>query len=68
MKEYIKFYKVWYRKTGKSNRAGFVLRKLINANFKAQMSITEGLVFISIMKRTYNLTRKGKRNESGRIY
>jgi hypothetical protein len=55
MKDYFYLHKSWFRKC-----KGFptVFKQIIESNSKRQMNKEEGLLFIRLMKKTYNSKRR----------
>ena len=57
-KDYCMIYCVW----GKVVKSPYIIRPLIESNLKRQMTPEEGLLFISLMKRTQNRRKHERRH------
>ena len=57
-KDYCLYYKSWHKKV---KGHPYLIHALLEANWKRQMTIQEGVLFLSLMKRTQNRRRHGRR-------
>ena len=55
-KDYCRFYERWYKKV---KYHPYLIPALLKANWKRQMTLQEGVIFLSLMKRTQNRRRHG---------
>ena len=57
-KDYCIYYEEWHKKV---KGHPYLIPALLEANWKRQMTIQEGVLFLSLMKRTQNRRRHGRR-------
>ena len=61
MREFCYIHKSWYQKAKGRKVTPYIVQPLVNSNFKRQMTLKEGLIFVSLMIRTQNRKRHGRR-------
>lgn len=61
MREYCYIHKSWYEKAKGRKVTPYIVRAFVTANLKRQMTRKEGLLFVDMMIRKYNLQRRRTR-------
>ena len=61
MREYCYIHKSWYEKAKGRKATPYIVRAFVTANLKRQMTRKEGLLFVDMMIRKYNLQRRRTR-------
>lgn len=59
MKEFFYIHKSWYDKAKGRKITPYIVMPLVKSNIKRQMTIEEGLLFVSLMIRKQNRRRHG---------